>query len=442
MKICDRLFRLGPAIFALVLFGCGGGGGGDSGPPPSNPNPDPPPAAWSESQLLATVQVATADIELVRANPAGGVLLSWSSYASNTSRHGFAESAQSGGRVTELPDAALVTGWAWDASGPSSAVGWRDPVGLKSAEMATWLRLASIWPAPVSVPAVPLSRLPGAARAAGSAIQLLSLGNGQLGVLRYVPGDGWGAPLAIGGPDETNGPQVAIGPHDEAMVASPAGWRTFTAANGWSALRPWPFPTGAIFEAQALEADTAGNFYLAAVRCPLPNNAASCDPVVARYSPVTGWEDPNSVAPGAGWVRLNLHASPAGHLVAWYFVPGKFFFPSQAELRVVVGQPGGGWTPYAVLAPLQDEFWTPAASFVALDSGRVVGAWNYGGGRIEGAVYSPGIGWSSPQTIQQGPQAITFGRLGVVMDQDVPTAVWGVGPIDATSTTFYQSRFR
>lgn len=437
MKICSQLFRLVPAVSALVLYGCGGG---SSLPPPDNPNP--PPAAWSEPQLLATAQVATAEVQLVRANPAGGVLLSWSSYASNTARQGFAESTQSGGRVTELPEALNLTGWAWDDAGPSSAVGVRDPVGSTNAEAATWLRSASGWSAPVTLRAGTSFMLAGAARAAGSAMQLLYRAiDSPLEVMRYTPGEGWSAPLAIGGPDETGGPQVAIGPHEEAMVASPAGWRTFTAANGWSALRPWPFPTGAIFEAQALEADGAGNFHMAAIRCPVRGDVKSCEPFVARYSPVTGWGEPTAIAPGAGYVLLKLHVSPAGHLVAWYFVPGPFFFPAQSELRVVVGQPGGGWTPYAVLAPLQDEFW-PTASFVALDSGRVVGAWNFGRGRIEGAVYSPGTGWSSPQTIQQGPQAITFGRLGVVMDQDVPTAVWGVGPIDATSTTFYQSRFR
>jgi hypothetical protein len=349
------------------------------------------------------------------------------------------ESTPSGGIVSEVPEAFLLTGWTWDASGPTSAVGWRSPVGPKAAETATWLRSASAWSAPVSVPSSPLDQSSSAARASGTAIQLQLLGNGQLGMLRYVPGQGWGAPLAFGGPDEQG--VVAIGPQDEAMLVSPVGWRTFTAANGWSALRAWPFPTGAVFVPQALQVDGAGNFYVAALRCALPKDPKSCEPVVAKYAPATGWEDPSPIAPGAGFVGINLHVSPGGHLVAWYFVSDGLLIPSRVELRAVVRQPGGAWSPQALLAPMQEEFWA-SASFVAQDSGRVIGAWNFGYGQVEGTDYSPRAGWSGPQIIQQGPRAITAGRIGVVLDRDVPTAVWAIGPAAATSTSFYQSRFR
>jgi hypothetical protein len=437
-----------PALLATVLQGCGGSDG-DSPLPDSGPNP--PASAWSEPQLLASLPDAPiANIELARANPGGGVSLSWSSVTSGATRHGFVESkAQGTGTVSELPDARSLYGWAWDAAGPTSALGVREASGAQLAEMATWQRVPPAWAAPVPVPpglfAAPIN-LSGAARAGGSAIQLVQLRPladilvTSLGLLRYVPGQGWSAPQVIGnGIESSSNPQVAIGPQDEALVASQAGWRTFTPAAGWSALRAWPFSTGAGFFVQALQADDAGNYYLAAVRCPTSNNPASCDPVVAKYSPAAGWEDPTPIAPGAGFVQVKLHASPAGHLVAWYFTSNGILVPSRVELRVVVRWPGIGWSPYTALAPLQEEFFATAA-FVAQDSGRVAGAWNFGRGRIEGAVYTPGVGWSTPQVIQQGPQALTFGRIGVVLDQGVPTAVWGVSPVEGQSSSFYQSR--
>jgi hypothetical protein len=126
------LFQFVPALFALALHGCGGGGGGGDSPPN---NPNPPVAAWSEPEALATAQgVSRADIGIVRADPDGGVLLSWSSYMPYATRHGFVEkSLETEGKVSELPDVSLLTGWAWDASGPSAAIGARDPVNLKPA---------------------------------------------------------------------------------------------------------------------------------------------------------------------------------------------------------------------------------------------------------------------------------------------------------------------
>jgi len=436
------------------LNACGGGGGGGGSAPPVDPPPVPA-VQWSAPVELGELpELYRPGVGTVRARASGGAVFDYAGYADAalaSRRQAFFQFETTALGIDSPGITPTFAAWTW-LDRPSSALGVGTINGQAVVQSWQYFPSAgrSFWLTPVTLDTtgyVGASVAAADARAGGMGMVVLALsspgsGTATLAVTTSTNAT-WSTPTVLGA--SLGEYRMAMGPDDSALLVSNSDFRTYSRAGGWSAPRALPFALpGVNVRPDAVAADAAGNFYLAAVRCAPPAQAATCRPVVARYESATGWGSLEEFGLQGDTGILQMNVSPAGQVIVWSWRPGPFLVPNRAELWAAVRWPGVGWSPATVLAPMQDVF-LQQASFVAEDSGRFSGGWNTGLGRVEAAVYTPGPGWGSTRLLQQVPvqYGSAIGNIGAVLDaKGPPTLVWA-GPKGTTGDAgFYRSVLR
>jgi hypothetical protein len=233
----------------------------------------------------------------------------------------------------------------------------------------------------------------------GSAFAVWYKETGNIYVSRYVPGNGWGSPEALGGPLTVLDLQAVADAHGNAIVV----WvepgipyyrlyaRRYMPGIGWDATQTIDDNTGRC-DLPRLAADNAGN----ATAIWQSNDGISTRVYANRFTAGSTWGTPALISNGTGTAAFapEIAVNKNGTAMAVWYEDNNGTDNAYARRFV----PGTGWD---AIQSIETGTSNAYAVRVAIDdSGAAISLWRQPD--LYYSRYMPGTGWSTAQTIATG----------------------------------------